>query len=80
MRAAHVRQKVKNKSAVFGVRTQDSGSPGQGLMTVRAITAWVRGAHPGCIDCEIMFRRVMAAGGRKGRRLGSQIIVTPGAV
>ena len=35
MRAAHVCQKVKNKSAVFGVRTQDSGSPGQGLMTVR---------------------------------------------
>ena len=35
MRAAPVHQKVKNRSAVFGVRTQDSGSPGQGLMTAR---------------------------------------------
>lgn len=40
-----------------------------------SITAWVRGARPEYIDSEIMFRRVMATGGRKGRRLGSQIIV-----
>ena len=33
--ATLVRQKVKNRSAVFGVRTQDSGSPGQELMTAR---------------------------------------------
>lgn len=45
-----------------------------------SITAWVCGAHPGYTDCEIMLRRVMAAGGRKGRMLGSQIIVTPGAI
>lgn len=35
MRAAHICQKVKNRSAVFGVRTQDSGSPRQRLMTAR---------------------------------------------
>ena len=40
-----------------------------------SITAWVRGARPGYIDSEKMFRRVMATGGRKGRRLGSQIRV-----